>query len=380
MRIAITSITYEGLIRCNREFFEILKSLGHEVYIVSPSKTNTYEAIRNGYHYCPIIIEPHGKNPLREYGLYKQYKTVYGIIKPDLVISMTIKPDVYSGLACGKLKIPYFAVVNGVGDAIYNGGLLAWVVLTLLKFGLRRSKWVFFQNHVNRDYFIQKKIVKECNSSLVPGSGINLEDHPYEEYPEEADTIVFTYIGRLSKDKGIRELLEATKILKNEYGNICFNLVGSCSDEYKEKVLEANNDKYVNYLGNVPSGEIHSIIKDSHAIVLPSYHEGVPNVLLEAGAAGRPIIATFTEGCEDTFDDGISGIGFEIKSTRALVNAIEKFLSMTMEERKLMGIEANKKISKEFDRNIVNREYMTLISKLEEKKRHWRKRNGLSKC
>ena len=350
--------------RTNREFLVALKKQDYDVVIVAPSTTSTEEAIENGYSYVPITIEPHGTNLIQELRLLIQFIRIYRFIKPDLVMSHTIKPDVYSGIACRFLNIPYLAVINGIGDAIYNHGILSKIVLKLLKISLKKCKWVFFQNRRNRDFFISEHIVTATNSSVVPGSGVNLDKHPYEKYPSDSDIIIITYIGRISKDKGINELLEAFVLLKKKYQNIQLRMIGTCAYGFEEKIRNAEMKNAIKYLGTVSSDEIHKYIKESHAVILPSYHEGIPNVLLEAGAAGRPIITTFAEGCEDTFDDGVSGIGFAPKSSEAIEIAVEKFLKMSFSEKEKMGFEANKKITNEFDRKFVIEHYMKVIKAL----------------
>lgn len=361
MRIAVSSVTYEGIRRNKNELLMKLSAEGKEIFIVSPKPEKNDGGI--GMHF-PVEIEAHGKNPLKDYGLYRQYLTAYKKIKPDIVLNLTIKPNVYSGLACQKLHIPYIGTINGVGDAIFHKGFLSALTLNLLKFGLRRAECVFFQNTKNQELFVSKGIVQREKAALVPGSGINISLHPYEEYPESGSPVVFTFIGRVSRDKGIQELVAASRLLKSKGEHFEVNVVGSCPDGYQELIKKADEDGSIHYLGRVEPGEIHGILAKSHAVLLPSYHEGIANVLLEGGAAGRPIIASFTEGCEETFDDGVSGIGFIPQSTDSLVKAMERFLSMSNSERKSMGVKARKKIAAEFNRDMVDDAYMNAISKV----------------
>lgn len=361
MRVAIASITYEGVMRNKKEMMQKLLRERNELCIIAPSSRSTDDSKELGIKFYPISIESHGKNPFADYRLYKDYIVLYKQIKPDVVLNLTIKPNVYSGLACRKLHIPYIGTINGVGDAIYNGGFLSKITLRLLKAGEKKAECVFFQNKKNRALFVGNSIVPESKTMLVPGSGINVELHPYEEYPESSSPVVLTFIGRVSKDKGTNELLETARILKEKKADVQINVVGGCVDSYKNLIDQAHREGVVNYLGRVEPTAIHGILKDSHAVLLPSYHEGIANVLLEGGSAGRPIIASFAEGCEETFDDGISGIGFEPKSTDALLKAIERFLKMSNPERRIMGIEAHRKIVAEFNRDIVDAAYINKI-------------------
>ena len=361
MRIVVSSITYEGIIRNKKELLDKLSACGNEIFIVAPESAKRDDIYGKFYS---VTIAPHGKNPLKDYALYRQYIKIYKDIKPDIVMNLTIKPNVFSGLACRRLHIPYIGTINGVGDAIYNGGILSKITLMLLKSGLKQANCVFFQNKKNQHLFISKRIVAKEKTILVPGSGINITKHPYEEYPQNDKPVIFTFIGRISRDKGINELLEASRRLKAGGYEFVINVVGSCTDPFKEAVEEAHKQNIINYVGRVEPQAIHGILKESHAVLLPSYHEGIANVLLEGGAAGRPIIASYAEGCEETFDDGVSGIGFEPKSTNALVEAIKKFLDMSNDERRVMGINAHEKIVTEFNREIVDKAYIDKIKKI----------------
>ncbi len=110
--------------------------------------------------------------------------------------------------------------------------------------------------------------------------------------------------------------------------------------------------------------DVHITLKEYHAVILPSYHEGMANVLLEAASSGRPVIASDIPGCRETFDEGVSGYGFEVKNTEALVNTIEKFIQLPYEEKKQMGIAGRAKVEREFDRQIVIDSYMEEINKI----------------
>ena len=365
MKIVITSITDSGILRVRSELIQELFQKKYKVYVVTP-QVNDYKAlIEMGCEFVPINIQAHGTNPANDFKVYKDYLNIYRRIRPDVVVSYTIKPNVYSGLACQRLKIPYIATINGIGDAIFNRGVLAFITLNLLKIGLRKAEVVFFQNKKNQQLFNDKKVVSEIKSVLIPGSGINLDIHPFEEFPKIENPITLTFIGRISRDKGIYELIEAGLILKKKGYQFLINIVGNCPDTFRKLIDDAEKNGFVHYIGKVHFSEIHKILAKSSAVILPSYHEGIANVLLEGGAAGRPIIASFAEGCEDTFDDGISGIGFEPKNVDSLVTALERFFKMTNEERRIMGMAARNKIAIEFDRKIVTAAYVDKISLIE---------------
>jgi galacturonosyltransferase len=191
---------------------------------------------------------------------------------------------------------------------------------------------------------------------------VNLEEFCYEEYPEETEKMTFLVIGRLMKDKGTDEVLEAAEIIKKEYPDISIKLLGSYDGNYEEKVNEAVAAGFVEYLGWQEN--VHGFIKDCHAAIHASYHEGMSNVLLETAATGRPVIAADIPGCREIFDDGMTGIAFQPKSVEALVGAVRKFILLPYEEKRKMGMAGRKKIEKEFDRKTVVRSYLREIELL----------------
>ena len=277
------------------------------------------------------------------------------------MLTYTIKPNIYGGYICGRFKIPYIVNITGLGSSIENSSKFKRkIMLWMYKKGLKKATKVFFQNEYNKKVFENNNLVN-CNTELIPGSGVNLEKHCFEEYTNNKN-INFLFIGRLMKEKGLNEFLEATKIIKSKYNNVEFNVIGGYQEQYYDIITDLHNKGIIKYNG--VQQDVHSFIKQADATILPSYHEGISNVLLETAACGRPILATNIPGCKETFIDNETGIGFKKKNTQDLIRAIEKFLSLTYEERKIMGKKGREKIEKEFDRNIVINAYINSINKI----------------
>lgn len=344
--------------------FELLKKIideGNELYCAVPFATRIQEMTDIGCNCIDVKMSRRGINPFEDFLLLLNYIKMIRKIKPDVVFCYTIKPNVYGGLACQIMRKPYVANITGLGDAIENKGLLQKIALLLYKMGLRKAIKVFFQNSENQKFMLENKIVKSPND-LLPGSGVNIEKHIFEEYPPERENIVFLTIGRLMKAKGTDEMLEAAKRIKKEYPSVIFRFIGDCNGDYKEKMEKAINEGIVEYLGF--QTEVHPFVKDCNAILHASYHEGMSNVLLESAASGRPIIATNVPGCKETFDDGASGIAFKPKDVDDLVRAIKEFLSLTNEQKAQMGKAGRQKMEKEFNRNIIVDKYINIIENL----------------
>jgi galacturonosyltransferase len=344
-----------------KEIIQKLLYENYEVYLVLPYGEKVDRLIEIGCKFIDLPLDRRGINPINDLKLLFSYYRIIKKIKPNVLLSYTIKPNIYGGIASKATNTPYLANVTGIGTSINNKGLIQKITLTLYKFGLKKAACVFFQNETNRQFFIDKYIVNG-KTRLIPGSGVNLNYHCFEEYPDSDNTISFLFIGRIMKDKGIEELLEAAQRIKGMYSHVQFDLVGSCEENYAERLSDLENRGIIKYHGQ--QDDVHSFIKGANAIILPSYHEGMANVLLEAASSGRPVLASNIPGCRETFDEGVTGYGFEVRNTEALVNAIEKFIRLPYEEKKKMGIAGRAKVEREFDRQIVIDSYMEEINKV----------------
>jgi glycosyltransferase involved in cell wall biosynthesis len=360
MKVLVLANFGMGLYNFRKELLEELIKQGHEVFISLPNDEYVPKLIDIGCEFVNTPLERRGTNPFTDLKLLFNYIKIIKRIKPDIVLTYTIKPNVYGGIACAVTKTPYISNITGLGTSIEVEGLIQKVTLMLYRFGLKKASTVFFQNETNQKFFIDNRIVIK-NSRLIPGSGVNLEKHRYEEYPS-SDTVRFLFIGRIMKAKGIDELLEAAQHVKREYPNAQFELIGGCEEDYSEKLEKLENHKIIKYHGQ--QADVHSFIKKSHATILPSYHEGLANVLLESASTGRPVLASKVPGCIETFEDGLTGFGFEVRSVDDLIKAIRKIINLTHEQRRAMGMAGRKKIENEFDRNIVINAYLKEINNI----------------
>lgn len=338
---------------------ELVRALvkdGNEVIVSVPMSDRIPEIEAIGAKVVKTAVARHGKNPFKDLKLLKNYKKLLKSIKPDIVLTFTIKPNVYGGMACGKLKIPYVANVTGLG-VVGDGGLMQKLMLWLYKQGLKKSKCVFFQNQANERFFRDNKIVSG-NTELLPGSGVNVERFSFVDYPEEGATNI-VFVGRIIKDKGVFELAEAAKRLANN-GDVKFTIVGDIEYGSENPFLGLGNVECVGF-----HKDVRPYLKDAHAIILPSYHEGMANVLLEAAASGRSILASNIPGCRETFDEGVTGFGFEAKDIDGVTAAIERFVALSYEQKREMGKAGRKKVETEFNREIVINKYLNQVNSIQ---------------
>ena len=356
-KILILANSSAGLYDFRGELIE--KLLGeYEVTVSLPDEVKTDELKAAGCKVVHTPINRRGVNPAEDFKLLRSYLRLLKEEKPDLVLTYTIKPNIYGGFCCGLMKIPYLVTVTGLGSTFQKKGLLLKMIVAMYRAGLKKAACVFFQNEENRKIFENYRI-KGKSTRLVKGSGVNLFRHTFEEYPE-GETVRFLYVGRMMREKGIEELLEAAARLHGPEAE--FELLGYCDEDYQDRLDACEKGGVIRQLGFDP--QVHEHLKRASALVLPTWHEGMSNVLMEASATGRPVIATNISGCREIFEEGVTGFGCEAKSGESLTEALRKFLNLSREERARMGHRAREKMEREFDRNKVVAAYYKEIKEI----------------
>ncbi len=282
-----------------------------------------------------LSIERRGMNPLHDGKLFSQYRAILKEIKPDLVLTYTIKPNIYGGLACRMAHIPYAVNITGLGSAIENGGWLKKFVLALYRPALKGARVVFFENVGNRDTLVATGVVPKGRDVVLHGAGVNLEDYPCQPYPQEGP-VRFLFVGRVMHEKGVDELFAAAKRMKQQYGEqVEFHMVGSFEEAYKPVMDQLEQAGVVKYHGY--QSDMKPFYAMASCVALPSYHEGMSNVLLEAAASGRPLITSDIPGCREAVEDGVSGYLCPAKDADALYEAMRRFAALPVEQRSEMG-------------------------------------------
>ncbi|MDD6072415.1 MAG: glycosyltransferase family 4 protein [Clostridiales bacterium] len=299
-------------------------------------------------------------NPVTDLKLYSFYKKLLKKELPDMVITYSIKPNIYAGYACRRMGIPYCVNVQGLGTA-FQKEPIATIVTLMYRTAIKKAKTVFFENEANAAEFVNRKITPRSQQTILHGAGVNTEYYSQEPYPSEDDGIHFLFLGRIMKEKGVDELFEAAKRIKAKYGDrVVFDLVGFFEDEYKDVVEQLEKDGVVVFHGFQPDPKPYYAM--SHCVVLPSYHEGMSNVLLEAASIGRPLITTDIPGCREAVDEGVNGFLCKKMDTEGLVECMEKFLQLDENQRKEMGNAGSRKMLEEFDKKKVVQETIQAIN------------------
>lgn len=342
-----------------RELIEKLATTG-EVVISTPFNGHEEDFLKK-YRCIETTIDRRSVNPIKDYLLYCFYKKLISTERPDVVVTYSIKPNIYGGYACRKLGVPYCVNVQGLGTA-FEKKWLAPIVTAMYKVALKEAKVVFFENHANASEFLERGIIKSSVTKVLNGAGVNLDTFRYSEYPKDVDGIRFLYLGRIMKEKGIDELLEAIRHLKAKYGSLIkFDMVGFFEDEYKETINSMSRNKLIDFHGF--QKDPTSFYVSSHCVVLPSYHEGMSNVLLEAAAIGRPLICSDVPGCREAVENGTTGFLCKKKDATSLQDAMEKFILLNNEERVAMGKRGREKMEQSFDKCDVVKKTIRAINK-----------------
>ncbi|MGO4961249.1 glycosyltransferase family 4 protein [Jeotgalibaca porci] len=338
-----------GLYKFRRELIEeLLKD--NQVFISLPNGEFVKELIDLGCEFIDTNISRRGTNPITDLKLMFEYKKILNIVKPDVVLSYTIKPNVYGGMMCRLTKTPYIANITGLGTAVENGGVLQSITIFLYKLALKNASCVFFQNKENAEFINSKEIIKG-NQKIIPGSGVNLDHYEFLDYPDD-NVINFLFISRVMKQKGIDQYLDAAKYIRKKYLNTQFHILGFCEESYEEKLKAMHEEGIIQYHGM--QSDVRKFYQLSHCTIHPTYYpEGMSNVLLESAASGRPIITTNRSGCREIVDDGVNGYVVEQQNSQDLIEKVEKFLVLTSEEKRQMGLAGRDKVEREFDRQIV---------------------------
>lgn len=349
MKILILANSSSGLYGFRRELITELM-VEHEVIAITPDAGNCDDLREIG---CKVIILPidrRGVNPVTDFKLLWGYYNQIRTIKPDLVITYTIKPNIYGGFICRLLKIPYAINITGLGTAFQKDGLFKKFIINMYKLACKKAKVVFFENSANREVFIDNKIVFSNQACLLNGAGVNLEHYQVMEYPK-GDVTKFLFIGRVMREKGIDELLCAMKMLIDEGIKAELHVLGGYEEDYKTILEDYAKEGWLFYHGY--QDDVRPFIKESHCFVLPSWHEGMANTNLECAASARPLITSNIPGCKEAVIEGISGYLAEHEDKYDLYRVMKMFTNLTYEDRVQMGICGREHMETKFDKKVV---------------------------
>ena len=360
-KVLILTNTLWGVFNFRREVVDAIADKGYDIVLTTPDYGKFDYFKEKGYRIVVIPFNRKGKSAINDLMLLYNYCKLIKKEKPSVVLSYTVKPNIYGGLASRICHIPLIANITGLGTAVERPGKFQNMMVLLLKIGLKNASTVFFQNQENLHFFETRHITKG-RKILIPGSGVNVDYHNLQEYPVEKP-IKFIFIGRMLKEKGIELYFKVAEHIKKKYHDVEFHIVGSDEGNYKKKVEVLQKRGIVKYHG--PTGDIRPYIGQSHCTIHPSYYpEGMSNVLLESCAAGRPVITTDKSGCREIVEHGKTGFIVKQNDIEELQNIVESFILLPYNQKRDMGLAARDKVKKEFNRDIVVNFYLSEIDYL----------------
>jgi len=342
----------------------------HEVIVVSSPDSAVPELESMGVEFVSIRIDRRGKNPFLDLLILLRMLYIFIRKRPDVFLGFTIKPNLYGGLICRLVKVPHIHNISGMGSVFLNENQLTMFVRFLYRMALRKSHCIFFQNDENLQYFRTHRLFSKEKVERVTGSGIDIiKFSPKPNQPFRNEPIRFLMAGRLIKEKGVKEFVEAAVKLRTEGVGAEFTLMGSLDDTYGTSSVTDKDLKNWDHSSIVEHVGFHEDVRDiinSHdCLVLPSYYsEGVPRILLEAAGMGKPIITTDMPGCRDAVLDGITGYLCKPRDVDDLVSKMKKVIDVDIDDFVLMGQEARKNAVKEFDEKSIIEKYLNCLSEI----------------
>lgn len=364
MRILILANYDLGLYKFRKELIEeLLKK--NEVYISLPDGALVRPFEQMGCIFIDTPVDRRGINPKTDFCLFHKYRELMREVNPDLVITYTIKPNIYGGIAARLAKKQYAVNITGLGTAFEKPGVLRNLVIILYRLALKKAKVVFFENSSNRDTMLSFQCCKEKQTVVLKGAGVNTGYYSYQPYPKN-EVFRFLFIGRVMKEKGVDELFEAMRRLVEEGKKCVLDVVGPFEEDYKDRLEQYVREGWLNYYGY--QEDVRPFITKSDCFVLPSYHEGMANTNLECAAMGRPVITSNIPGCKEAVIDGASGYLFEPKDTESLYLCMKRMMEYS--EREEMGMAGRKHMEDVFDKQkVVIETSKSLFEKITEKER-----------
>lgn len=307
-----------------------------------------------------IPMERRGMNPIHDLKLMIAYVCAIKQERPDLVITYTIKPNAYGGIACRLLHVPYAANITGLGTAFQNDGWLRKFVTILYKVALRKANVVFFENAENQQVFLDAGMVRKEQACLLKGAGVDLDRFSYKPYPGDENTTRFLFIGRVMKEKGVDELFAAMRMLQKDGVRCSLDVLGGFDEDYSAVIVACEQEGWLKFWGY--QEDVRPFITNCHCFVLPSWHEGMANTNLECAASGRPVITSNIHGCLEAVEDGVTGFLCEKQNAESLYEAMKRFCGLPIKQRETMGLAGRKRMEAVFDKRKVVEETIRHLS------------------
>ncbi len=357
-RIIIVANTTWNIYNFRLNIIRKLIDEGHEVIVMAPvDKFIFYTETMPQVLHIPIHhLYRDSVNPIQDLKLFFELWKLYKQYKPDLILHYTVKPNIWGGFAGRLLGIPSIAIITGLGYSLIHEGWINFMTRLLYKFSLPLHRKVIFENLDDKYLFEKEQLVTADKSMAIKGCGVDTAFFSPNGDGRRKDVITFTFIGRLLYDKGVKEFIDAAELVRQQNKKIQFWLVGEIDKENpssirNEDLMKWIRDPNIQYHGATEN--IRKFIEKSDCIILPSYREGMPKVIMESMSMERPVITTNTAGCRETVDENINGYLVPVRDSISLANAMVRFIALSDQEKINMGKAGRIKVLSEFDDKII---------------------------
>lgn len=308
------------------------------------------------------------QNPLDALRYMRNLKKALQSSKADICLTFTIRPAIWGNIVTRLLGVPTVTNITGIGPLFSRNNLPYIAARVLYRFVLKKTAWVFFQNTDDMGVFLAKRFANPERVERIPGSGVDAAHYAPRPMERTSKRFSFLFVSRLVKDKGILEYVEAARSLKGVV-DADFNVLGPIWNlNLKDNTVSAEDLKswqeegIIKYLGETK--DVRDFFAQTDCVVLPSYREGMSNVLLEAASMERPCVTTDTPGCRDIVEDGLTGYLCAVRDARDLAVQMKKLFELSPQERSEMGKKGRLKVIREYDKKTVINAYLRVIGSI----------------
>lgn len=340
---------------------------GYKIIVIAPKQGEfgaTLSHLPKGVRFIPVKMDRCGTNPFRDYAYYRSLLRIYKKERPDYIFHYSIKPNIYGTVAATRLGIPNTAMIAGLGYAFSEGGLMQHIANYMYRKAVCHASSVFTLSRENYDYVIRKRFsTVEKTIWLKGGEGVDLKAYPFKN--NASPRTRFLLVARVLADKGYYEFVKAARIVRAQYPDVRFQLLGSIDPKYPlyvslEQVTEDVDSGAIEYLGatdNVVGVEG----RPGTVVVLPSYHEGMSRSLMEGLAMGKPIIASDISGCREMVIEGVNGFLAKPRDAQSLADACIRYLELSDQDKEFFSLASRRLGEQVFDIEHVYAAYKDIL-------------------
>lgn len=345
-----------------------LQQAGYQVLAVAPPDEHVPRILSLGVQFIPAAIDNKGTNAVRDFGLFLSYLALLRRERPALLLSYTVKPNIYGGIAARFAGVPVISNVAGLGTPFIRDSWITRVVERLYRAALAGARKVFFQNNEDMALFLDRRLVRPEIVERLPGSGVDVTHFapPVQQgRARRPGPLRFLLSTRLLRDKGVVEFVDAIRLLRTqgieaEFQLLGFLYPGNPSAITRDEISKWEQEGLIRYLGSIE--DVRPVVSDADCVVLPSYREGAPRSLLEAASLCKPLIATDTAGCRDVVENGVTGYLCLPRDAGDLALKMNAMLRLPEHARAEMGRKGREKMIREFDERIVIEKYLRAVN------------------